>query len=448
MKIALRAASMGLKTAFMEQGAVGGTCLNRGCIPSKMLIFPTQLPRLIREARHINVMSDSNARIEFKALIRRISETVNSMSAHQRSMIEHTANLDFYPVHAEFVSNRILRVGEDKLAAEKVFIATGARPYIPDIPGLAGTSFMTSREALRRTDLPDRLLVVGGSYIAVELGAAYAEAGAHVTFIVRSRLLRHEDGEIAEAFSRVFSDTYSVYTGVVPVRVDYDAGLFSVTCMSTSGERRVFVADALLVATGVTPCTDDLGLQNTGIVTDENGFIRVDNYLRTNVDGVYALGDCVGNYLYRHTTNYEADYLMRTVLQDSVRQPIDYGPVPHAVFSIPEIAGVGMTEEQATEQGKDYIVGKASYADSNAGLARGYEVGFVKILVERSTRRILGAHIIGDEASDMIHLFIAMMKKEGTLDDLLDMIFIHPSLPEIARDAARNAKSQFDGKIP
>ena len=146
--------------------------------------------------------------------------------------------------------------------------------------------------------------------------------------------------------------------------------------------------------------------------------------------------------------NYEADYLVRTVLQDVLDEPIDYGPVPHAVFSVPEIAGVGRTEQQAVEQCKSYVVGRASYVDSNAGLARGYKHGFIKILVECPTRRILGAHILGDEASDMIHLFIAMMKKEGTLDDLLDMIFIHPALPEIARDAARNAKNQFEGKVP
>jgi mycothione reductase len=202
------------------------------------------------------------------------------------------------------------------------------------------------------------------------------------------------------------------------------------------------------VATGVMPCTDDLGLRNTGIETDQNGFVQVDNCLQTNVDGVYALGDCVGNFLYRHTVNYEGGYLVRTVLQGGADEPIDYGPVPHAVFSVPEIAGVGMTEQQALEQRKDYVVGKASYVDSNAGLARGYEHGFIKLLVERPTRRIIGAHILGDEASDMIHLFIAMMKKEGTLDDLLDMIFIHPALPEIARDAARDAKSKFGDLVP
>jgi mycothione reductase len=440
MKIALAAASMGRKTAFIEQGAVGGTCLNRGCIPSKMLIYPTHLPRLIREGSKINVTSDSIARIEFAALIKRITEAVNGMSARQRSVIEGTANLDFYAVHAEFVSDRTIRAGEDDLEAERIFIATGARPHVPDIPGLAGTPFMTSTEALARTDLPEHLLVIGGGYIAVELGGAYAGAGANVTFLVRSRFLRHEDQEVAEAFSADFICGHSVYTGVVPIRVDFDTGLFSVTCRGAADEQKVFTGDALLVATGVVPSTDDLGLQNTGVETDKNGFIHVDNRLRTSVEGVYALGDCVGNHLYRHTANYEAEYLVRTVFQDSAEGPIEYGPVPHAVFSVPEIAGVGMTEEQAAEQGRDYVVGRATYADSNAGLARGYDVGFAKLLVERPTRKILGAHILGDEASDMIHVFIAMMKKEGTLDDLLDMIFIHPSLPEIARDAARDAQ--------
>jgi dihydrolipoamide dehydrogenase len=448
IKIALPAASLGLKTAFIEQGAVGGTCLNRGCIPSKMLIYPTELPGLVREAHRINVTTDSSARVEFAALVKRISETVDRMSADQRSKIEHTPNLDFYPVHAEFISDRVLRAGKDELAADKVFIVTGSRPRIPNIPGLTDTPFMTSCEALRRTDIPDRLLVIGAGYIAVELGGAYAAIGTDVKFIVRSRFLRQEDREVAEAFSHVFGRTHSVHTGIVPIRIDHNAGSFSITCKDSSGRQRVFTGDALLVATGVMPCTDDLGLRNTGRETDQNGFIRVDNCLRTNVDGIYALGDCVGNYLYRHTVNYEGDYLVRTVLQGGADGPIDYGPVPHAVFSVPEIAGVGMTEQQAVEQRKNYVVGKASYVDSNAGLARGYQYGFVKVLVERPTRRILGAHILGDEASDMIHLFIAMMKKEGTLDDLLDMIFIHPALPEIARDAAREAKSQFDGMAP
>jgi dihydrolipoamide dehydrogenase len=445
-KIALPAASMGLKTALIEQDAVGGTCLNRGCIPSKMLIYPTELPVLIREANRINVISDSHARVEFAALVKRINQTVDGMSASQRSAIEQTPNLDFYPIHAEFVSDQVIQAGEDQLTADRIFIAVGSRPRIPDIPGLFGTPYMTSREALKRTELPDHLLVIGAGYIAVELGGAYAAAGADVQFIVRSRFLRQEDRDVASAFARVFSTTHKVHTGVVPVHIDHDKGTFSVTCKEASGRQRISTGDALLVATGVTPCTQDLGLQHTRIKTDQNGFIQVDNFLQTNLDGVYALGDCIGNYLYRHTANYEGEYLVRTVLQGQADKPIDYGPVPHAVFSVPEIAGVGLTEEQAKKLGVEYIIGEASYADSNAGLARGYEHGFVKVLVDCHTYRIIGAHILGDEASDMIHLFIAIMKMGGTLHDLLDTIFIHPALPEVARDAVRDAKSQFDAK--
>jgi mycothione reductase len=447
MKIALSAASMGLKTALVEQDSVGGTCLNRGCIPSKMLIYPTELPELIRKSSRINVISDPNIRVDFPALIKRISETVDTMSSDQLSKIKNTPNLDFYPMHAKFIADRILKAGENKLAADKVFITTGAKPKIPNIPGLVETPFMTSREALRFSNLPKHMIVIGAGYISIELGSAYAAAGTDVEFIVRSSVLRQEDKDIAEIFSDVFSKTHLVHTGFVPVQVNHNANSFSVTCKSTSGRQRVLTGDALLVATGVLPCTNDLELQNTGINTNEKGFIQVNKFLQTDVEGVYALGDCVGNYLYRHTANYEADYLIRKVLQRRDDGPIDYGPVPHAVFSVPEIAGVGITEQQAIEQCKDYVVGKASYVDSNAGLARGYEYGFVKVLVEHHTRRILGAHILGDEASDMIHLFIAMMKKEGTLDDMLGMIFIHPALPEIARDAVRDAKTKFDNIV-
>ncbi len=443
MKLALPAASMGLKTALIDRDALGGTCLNRGCIPSKMLIYPTELPGLIQRAHRISVKTDSPARIDFPELMKRTSETVDGISESIRSKLAQTPNLDFYAHHAEFSSDRVLQVGSDELTAEKVFIATGSRPAIPDIPGLRDTPFMTSREALRRGDLPDRLLVIGAGYIAVELGTAYAGAGAHVEFIVRSRFLRQEDQEVAAQFSRVFGETHRVHQGLTPIGVDHQQGEFTVTCRDAAGQQRALRADALLVATGVTPCTDDLGLDHTGIKTNDKGHICVDDCLCTDVPGVYALGDCVGRYLFRHTVNYEGEYLVRTVLQGGMDEPIDYGPVPHAVFSSPEIAGVGITEQQAVEQGKDVIVGRSAYAESNAGLARGYEHGFVKILIERSTHRILGAHILGEEASDMIHLFIAMMKMQGRLEDLLDMIFIHPALPEVARDAARAAQAEL-----
>ncbi|MCP4455148.1 MAG: FAD-dependent oxidoreductase, partial [Planctomycetes bacterium] len=230
--------------------------------------------------------------VNFPALIERISRTVDAMSASQRDALLSTPNLDFIPEHAEFVEDRVIRAGSHRLTAPKTFIATGSRPSIPDIPGLADTPFMTSQEALRRTDLPERLLVIGASYIAVELGTAYAGAGARVDFIVRSRFLRREDEEISLAFAKQFGKTHAVHQGMVPQKVRFQDGLFTVT-----SQDKTLQGDALLVATGTVPCTENLGLHNTGIYTTTKGFIQVDDYLQTSASGVYALGDCIGRYL-------------------------------------------------------------------------------------------------------------------------------------------------------
>ncbi len=447
VKIALPAAAMGLRVAFIEARQAGGTCLNRGCIPSKMLIYPTERAAEMHRAARLDIGGNLDPTVDFASLVRRTSATVDGMSANLRGKFENAENLDYFPVWARFTGDKTVVAGDATLAAERIFIATGSRPAIPDIDGLRDTPFMTSEEALRRTELPERLVVIGASYIAVELGGAYAAAGAGVEFIVRSRLLRREDRDVSDEFHRVFGRRHVLHEGVHPRRVEYRDGTFSVHCSAPDGREQTVTGDALLVATGVVPETHDLGLENTGITT-RNGFIRVNDHLETAVDGVYALGDVVGNYLFRHTVNYEGEYLMRTVFGDAPRRPIAYGPVPHAIFAHPEVAGVGDGEEQLREQDVRYVVGKASYADSTPGLARASDHGFVKVLFDAQTRRLLGAHIVGDEASNMIHLFIAMMKMGGGLDDLLDMIFIHPALPEVARDAVRNARDRFGEERP
>ena len=443
LKIALPAAAKGLNVALIEQDAMGGTCLNRGCIPSKMLIWPTEIPAMLARAAKVDVQTATPPMIDFPALVERVTRTVDGISATMRERLRNTDNLTVYSSHARFVSDRRLEVGDNVLEADKIFIATGLRPAAPDVPGLPDTPYMTSRDALRRTDPPRKMIVIGAGYIAVELGGVYAAAGTAVDFIVRSRYLRQEDDEISAEFAKHFTLPNQTHAGFHPAQVRYRDGEFAVTCRNGEGQTRIVTGDALLAATGVVPESDTLGLENTGIETAEDGHIRVDDHLRTAVPGVYALGDVVGNYLYRHTVNYEGEYLVRTAIEESSDGPIDYGPVPHAVFSQPEIAGVGATEQELREAGADYVVGRADHADSNMGMARGLEHGFVKILVDRAGGRLLGAHIIGDEASDMIHVFIMAMKKQATLDDLLDMIFIHPALPEVARDAARDARRRL-----
>jgi mycothione reductase len=285
---------------------------------------------------------------------------------------------------------------------------------------------------------------LGGGYIALELGHAYGALGTEVHFLVRSRLLRHEDSQVAAEFHRVFSEHHAIHQGVVPTRIDFANEQFTVRFKDASGQEQRLTSDALLIASGVRPNTDDLGLENTSIRMNGQGFVEVDDRLQTTVPGVYALGDCIGRYLFRHSVNFEGEYLFRTLFVDRRAEPIRYPPMPHAVFSHPQVAGVGKTEDELKAEGVDYVAGINPYQQSAMGMALLSDSGFVKVLIDRRSRRLLGAHIIGAEASDMIHLLIAMMYKEATLDDLLGMIYIHPALPEIVRNAARNAQARFE----
>lgn len=440
-KITSPASRLGLKVACIEKDKLGGTCLNRGCIPSKMMIHPADVASEIKEAKRFDILNDPNFKVNFANLVTRISNTVDADSDSIVAGYSKNPNITYYKGHAQFVANKIIQVNNEVISADKIFLAIGARPQIPKIEGLEGTPFMTSTEALRNTKLPKKMIVLGGGYIAVELGYAYAAFGTEVHFLVRSKLLRREDSQVSEEFNRVFSQSHHVHYGAVPAKVKYQNKTFTITYQH-NGAMSEISADALLVATGIVPNTDRLGLERTNIQLNDKGFIQVNDNLRTTVDGVWALGDCIGRYFYRHTVNFEGEYLFRTIFKDKTngREPIKYPPVPHAVFTRPQVAGVGKTEDQLKAESVDYVVGVNPYKNSAMGMALLSDSGFCKILFERKTKKILGAHIVGDEASNMIHMLIAFMNKEGTLDDLLNMIYIHPALPEIVRNAARKVK--------
>lgn len=446
-KIITPASKLGLKVAVIEEAALGGTCLNRGCIPSKMLIHPADVASTIQETKKFDIHLDPIFSVNFANLTARISATVDRDSAGIAAGYQKNPNITFYHARGKFVSNKVVRVAGEDITADKIFIATGARPSVPDIEGLKGTPFMTSTEALRSTTLPRKLIVVGGGYIAVELGYAYGALGSDVHFLVRTKLVRWEDGQVADEFYRVFSKKFPVYLGAVPTKVQHQNGMFTVTFKDSTGKVSQMMADGLLIAASVIPNTDDLGLENTDIKVNDKGFIQTNDRLQTAVPGVYALGDCIGRYLFRHSVNFEGEYLMRTVFTEKKDEPIFYGPVPHAIFTNPQIAGAGKTEEELKQDGIEYVAGVNHYKDSAMGMALLSDHGFVKLLIGKKDRKILGVHIIGPEASNMIHTVIALMYKDGVLDDLLKMIYIHPALPEIVRNAARKAKIALDGAL-
>ncbi len=441
-KITSPAASMGLKVAVIEKDKLGGTCLNRGCIPSKMLIHPADVAIQIKQAKRFDIHNNPAFTVDFAKLIARISATVDGDSAKIETSYTNHPNIDFYQGQAKFLENNVVDINGEQLTAEKIFIAVGTRPSIPNIPGLAGTPFMTSTEALRSTTLPSSMIIIGGGYIAAELGHAYGALGTKTTFLVRSTLLRAEDADVAVEFQKVFSQYHDVRLGAVPTRVDYSDGRFTVF-YTQNGQETSASAQTLLVATGITSNADTLDLINTDIELMPQNFIKTNDYLETTVPGIWAMGDCIGKYFFRHSVNFEGEYLFDYIFGGKAKVPIQYPPVPHAVFTHPQVAGVGATEQELKARNIDYVVGLNPYKSSAMGMALLSDHGFCKILIERKTRRILGAHIIGEEASNMIHMIIAFMNKAGTLDDLLNMIYIHPALPEIVRNAARKAQANL-----
>ncbi|MCB1117958.1 MAG: dihydrolipoyl dehydrogenase, partial [Chlamydiia bacterium] len=394
-KLVRPVADMGLKVAVIEKDRPGGTCLNRGCIPSKMLIHPADVATVMREADRFNIKGVDPV-VDFAALIDRVDKTIDQESASIPPVYEKHPNIDYIPHEARFVKDRVLEVNGEQITADRIFLGVGARPDIPDIEGLEGTPFMTSNEALREKKQPKKLLVLGAGYIACELGYFYGALGTEVHFIVRSTLLRKQDKDIREAFAQSFKKRFSVHEGLVPDKVEYEDGIFKVICGKT-----VLEGDALLVVTGVKPWTDCLGIENTSINLDENGYIVVDDHLQTSCSGVWALGDCIGRYLFRHAVNFEGEYLFSTLFKDKVDEPICYPPMPSAVFSHPQIGSVGHTEDACIEKGIDYFVGMNKYADSAMGMALCSDEGFVKLIFERGSQKLIGAHILGEEASNM-----------------------------------------------
>jgi len=445
-KISSPAASMGYKVAIIEKDKLGGTCLNRGCIPSKMLIHPADVAVQIKQAHRFDIHHNSAFKVDFAKLIHRISATVDGDSDKIAASYSKHPNITYIKGTAKFLENKVIEVNGQPLSANKIFIAVGTRPQIPNIPGLKGTPYMTSTEALRNTTLPESMIILGGGYIACEIGHAYGALGTKTHFLVRSSLLRHEDTEVSAEFQKVFSQYHDVRLGTVPIKVQYTNDQFTVH-YTQNGQNLSVNAQALLVATGISSNADTLDLIHTDIELSPGNFIKVSDHLETTMPGVYAMGDCIGKYFFRHSVNFEGEYLFDYIFGGKTKTPINYPPVPHAIFTHPQVAAVGATEQELKAKGIDYVVGLNPYKSSAMGMALLSNHGFCKLLFERKTRKLVGGHIIGDEASNMIHMVIAYMNMNATLDDMLCTIYIHPALPEIVRNAARKAKTALDKNV-
>jgi dihydrolipoamide dehydrogenase len=441
MIVASTAVDNGFKTVVVDNGPMGGTCINRGCVPSKMLIYPIDVVSILKEAERIGVNATVNS-IDFKNIMTRMRNLVNGDSATQARAVENTPNLTWLKETGEFISDYTMQVGEHTIIAEMIFIVSGARPGIPPVKGIDDVDYLTSDTVLELETPPESIIIIGGGYIGVEYGHFFSGIGTKTTIIQRPhRILPEEEPEISDLLKRELQKRMEIHTGLEVVSVKQEGNVKTVIAIDREdGSLKEFSAEALMIAAGRVPNSDLLKPEKTGVKLDERGYIMVNEYLETSKKNIWAFGDAIGKEMFKHVANYEAGIAWHNAVHDH-KVKMDYSAAPHAVFTHPQVASVGLKEAEAKQQGYKILVGKALYRDTAMGGAMGEPEGFVKVIVERETGKILGGHIIGAEASILIQEIInAMVAENRSFVPIVRAMHIHPAMPEIVQNAFGNLR--------
>jgi mycothione reductase len=424
------------KVALVERDVFGGTCLNRGCIPSKMFVVPADVAVSASSSAKLGIETSFDG-ADWPAIRDRIFGRIDPITRGGREYrLSGSPNVTLIEGTAAFVSDHTLDVDGRLITAPNILLAAGSRPSIPPIPGLVETGFHTSDSIMRLPDLPARLGIVGGGFVAVEMGHVFAGLGSDVTVFNRSNtLLSGFDGDVAARFTELFAHRVDLRLGHLPTRVE--RGPEGIRIHWAGGE---VVVDELLVATGREPNSDLLEVDVAGIDCHHHGTIAVDDTMATNVPGIWAIGDIANSYQLKHLANAEARVAFWNIAHPDDLRHQSYKAVPSAVFSNPQVATVGLTEEQARRQGRSFRVGRRDYGDTAYGWALADESSFAKVLVDTESGRILGAHIVGPQASTLIQPVILAMELDLTAAEIArDVLYIHPALTEVVENALLDA---------
>lgn len=434
-----KALPSGAKTALINEGPLGGTCLNYGCVPSKLLIYPADVVALIRRAAKLGIEARIN-RIDFGAIMDRMKDTVSQGRESSKDFVESSENLDFYPGRGHFIDEHTLEAAGERIQGANIFIASGSRDMVPPVAGLDTIDYLTSKTLLLLKERPESMIIIGGGFVAVEYGHFFEALGARVTILQQAdRLIPQEEPEISGLLMKELGKRVGVHTGItVTAAKKNKTGCTVGGKDAATGEYREFKAERVLVAAGRESNADLLGVQRAGIETDERNYIRVNEYLETSRPDIWAFGDAIDNLMFTHSGDREAEIAWHNAT-NSAKRKMDFGAVPHAVYSWPQIASVGMTEEKARES-HDIVVGRANYSDIVKGEAMMEEEGFAKAVVDKESRKILGFHIIGPEAPVLIQEVVNVMEKGGTIDDITGCMHIFPALSELVPEALGNLR--------
>ncbi len=428
--IADAAMAQGLSVALVDKGPYGGTCLNLGCIPSKVLVFAADRVMEIRESKKLGI--DAEIRdIDFSAIMERMRKGRRESHGFLKEQVKNVQGLDFYEGEGHFVSDYTVEVSGERLRGKKVFIASGSRPFIPPIKGLDSVDYLTNEEVLELTERPQSMVIIGGGYIAVEFGHFFAAMGTEITILeMMDRLVQSEEPEISALLERELGKRMAIHTRTTAEEVRRaDGGAIVVAKDTTTGKLREVRAERVLVAVGRRSNADILKVENTGVEVDERGFIKVNEFMETSKRNIYAPGDANGKHMFLHVANKEAEVAWHNAYNKK-KVAMDYSAIPHAVYSHPQVAAVGMTEAHAAEH-YHIAVGRVKYSDTAKGEAMMEENGFAKAIVDHHTDAILGFHIVGPYAPILIQEVTNDMATGANSRGITEGLHIHPSLPEL-----------------
>ncbi|MCW2538357.1 MAG: mycothione reductase [Frankiales bacterium] len=426
----------GKKVAIIEEGVFGGTCLNVGCIPTKMFVYAAEVANTIADSARFGIDSSLD-KVRWPDIRDRVFGRIDPISAGGRDYRINGDNTTAFLGHAEFVARDTLVMSTgDRITADQIVIAAGARVVLPPAfeDALArGVPFDTSDTVMRIDEVPEHLIIVGGGYIAVEFAHVFSALGAKVTLLCRSgRLLRRSDAEVGERFTEVASEQWDVRLFTEATKLTRTAA--GVQLDLADGSQ--LTGDRVLLAVGRQPNSDRLGLAAAGVDIHPDGRVQVDQYGRTTAPGVWALGDVSSPYQLKHVANHEARAVAHNLVHPDDLRAFDHRYVPSAVFTHPQLAGVGLTEEEASAQGRNYVCAVQEYGSTAYGWAMEDTVGICKLIADRDTGLLLGAHLMGAHASSLIQPLIQGMSFGQTVTELArGQYWIHPALAEVIENA-------------
>ncbi|MBC7929415.1 MAG: FAD-containing oxidoreductase [Rubrivivax sp.] len=421
----------GMTVAFVERKLFGGTCVNTGCMPTKTLVASAYAAHLARRAADYGVVLDGAVHVDMRRVKARADAVVADARAGVEKRLREMAGCTVIEGHARFEGPHRVRVGGELLTAPRIFINVGGRAFVPDMPGVSEVPFLTNRSILALDHLPEHLVVVGGSYVGLEFAQMYRRFGAEVTVIEKGpRLVAREDEEVSEAIREILvGEGITVRTGAECIGLAQHKRGVAVGIDCADGEP-VSVGSHVLLAVGRCPNTQDLGLEAAGVATDARGYIPVDDGLATNVPGIWALGDCNGRGAFTHTAYNDFEIVAANLLDGERRRVSDRIPA-YALYVDPPLGRAGMTEREARASGRPLLVGSRPMSRVGRAIEKGETQGFMKIVVDAETRRILGAAILGVSGDEAIHGVLDIMNAGVPYDVLERAVPIHPTVSEL-----------------